>query len=236
MMAKKKLGKLKSRFDKKTKSKAIVKAEKPGPAKLSKADAQKLQDSMIAHFEAADQNLIAAALDLAQFKGGEGWLALGYDSMTLWREEEMRFSEFYNLTNVMKLLDAGVAPERIEKLKLTNINKLVRKLPESKWTDEKTLELAEGPIGVFKAKVDEQSEKIGMHVEALERRGFQVSKSVADSWDLALKVAEMVDGCGPMEKRVEAIVANYLNAESETPGRSRLQLYEDSTTPKRKAS
>lgn len=32
-----------------------------------------------------------------------------------------------------------------------------------------------------------------------------------------------------MERRVEALIANYLNSESETPGKSKLQLYQEIT-------
>lgn len=229
-MAKKKLGKLKSRFDKKGKSKptAIERVRKPLFAKLSEPEAAKLQDTIIKHFKSADQNLVAAAIGLKEFKEGKGWEALGYTTMSEWREKEMQFGKFYSLTNVMKLLDAGVSQERIEKMPLTNVDTLTRKLPPSKWTDDTVLKSAEGPIKEFEAKVTKQSEEIGMHVEDLEKRGFKVSKSIAESFDLALNVAEHVDGCKHIEKKIEAIVSNYLNAESETEGMSKQQVYLES--------
>jgi hypothetical protein len=238
-MAKKKLGKLKSRFDKKGKSKSTAIERVPKKslvAKLSETEAAKLQKTIIAHFNSADQNLIAAAVGLKEFKEGKGWEALGYSTMSEWREKEMQFGKFYSLTNVMKLLDAGVSQERIEKMPLTNVDTLTRKLPESKWTDDSILTLAEGPIKEFDKVASKKSEEIGMHVEDLERRGFKVSKSVADNWDLALRIAETVDGCTVFEKRIEAIVSNYINAESEIEGKSKLQVYEDSLQKAKKKS
>lgn len=193
---------------------------------LSRKSAEALQSAIFADFDSADKNLIAGARKLHAFILGNGWRALGYESMTAWRIQEVDARKFYGLKNVMKLLEAGVPPERVERMKLTNIDTLVRSLPPKDWKDEKILTLAEGPVQIFSEVAEKKSAEEGMHVESLERRGFSLPKSLIDNWDLALKVAELVDGCQSLDRRVEAIIGIYLNSQSREEGLSRLQLYQ----------
>lgn len=197
-------------------------------ALLTKPQASALSEGMKADLSTAEDRIIAFALKLKQFIAGKGWSALGYSGLTEYREAELGFSEFYNATRVIKLLDAGVEPDDVREMRLTNIEKLVKYLPPSAWKDAKTIELAQGPIAPFARFVEEKSETMGMAVESDESRGFRVSRSVADKWDEALRVAKLIDGCETMEKMIETIVANYLNSESEVAGKSRLQVYLES--------
>ena len=107
------------------------------------------------------------------------------------------------------------------------MNALTRQLPESQWKDDKILDAAAGPVAAFEKRVTKKSEDMGQHVEEEIPRGFKIPKTVADNWDLALKVAMVVDACATMDKRVEIILATYLNSASEVPDKSRLQLFHD---------
>jgi hypothetical protein len=199
---------------------------------LTKPQASALSEGMKADLSTAEDRIIAFAVKLKQFIGGKGWLALGYDGLTEYREAELSFSEFYNARAAIKLLDAGVSPDDVRKMKLSNMQTLVRQLPEAEWNDSKTIDLAQGPIAKFTEFAEKKSQEMGLAIERREPRGFNVPKSVADNWDLALRVAQFVDGCESLEQRIEAIVANYLNSESEVAGKSRLELYRQATEKK----
>lgn len=199
---------------------------------LSKADATKLRDGMLEDFKAAGSRLVAAAVKLDKIVRGQGWKALGYDTMTDWRKAEVNFSEFYTLRNTSRLLEQGIPAARVEKMKLTNIDTLVRQLPPSEWAKETWLKAAaEMPIKQFEAKAIGEATERGTVQEEIERRGFAGPKSLIAQWDLALKVAETVDGARRLEDRVEAIVAAYLNANSQQPGKSKLQRYHEVNEP-----
>lgn len=214
---------------KQAKKAEIVKAAQ---VTMSRPEAQKIQAGIIEDLRSADQSLVSAALKLGRLVEGQGWRALGYKNMTDWREKEVPFSDFYNLRNVQRLLSAGVSAERIERMRLTNINTMVRQLPESKWKEESWQTAAEKlPVEKFAAQARETSEKIGMHVEELARRGFSLSASLAEKFDKALKVAEAIEGATTMEMRVEAIVANYLTSPSPMPWMNKLQYYEEKVAP-----
>lgn len=213
----------------KTKREQIVKT---APPTMSKPEAQKTQAGIIEDLKSADKSLVAAALKLGKFVTGKGWVALGYQNMTDWREKEIPFSDFYNLRNVQRLLAAGVPAERIERMPLTNINTMARQLPESELKKESWIQAAaELPVDSFAKQVKKRSEEIGMHVEDEVRRGFVVSKSLGDNWDKALKVAEAIEGATTIERRVEALVANYLTSPSPEAGKNKLQYYEATNTP-----
>jgi len=173
---------------------------------LSKSQAKELEKGIVADITAAEGSVVAAAEKIEAFIRGKGWKVLGFTGMNEWRDERMNFSLFYNARNAAKLLAAGVPAATVERMKLTNINTLTRKLPESKWNDEKVLELAAGPVKEFDAKVSKQSNEIGMNVEDLVSRGFRVSVSLAESWDKAIRIARLVDGCKDIESCVEALV------------------------------
>lgn len=205
---------------------------KPGPRSvivlLSAPEAQALEDGMKADLLSAEKSVIEFAKKLDVFVRGEGWKARGYKGLTEWREKEMPFSEFYNARNVMKLLAAGVPAERIEKIPLTNINTMARQLPPSQWKDETILYDAErSPVVEFENRAKARSNQLGMNVEDAVRRGFEVPKSLADNWDLSLRIAKMVDGCKEFEACIEAIVSTYLNSNSEIPDKTRLQVYQE---------
>jgi len=208
-----------------------LKIAKPEEQKLlSKSEATKLRDGMLDDFKAAGSRLIAAAIKLDQIVRGQGWKALGYETMTEWREAEIKHSEFYTLRNTTRLLEQGVPPTRVEKMKLTNIDTLVRQLPSSEWAKETWLKAAaELPIKQFEAKAMGEAVERGTAQEEIERRGFAGPTSLIKQWDLALKVAETVDGAKRLEDRVEAIIATYLNSDSQQKGKSKLQRYQEVT-------
>ena len=207
----------------------VGKAKDPTASLLDKAGAVALRDALLEDLHAAEHSLVAAALKLGKFRAGKGWLALGYETMTAWREREMNFSEFYKLAHVAWLLDAGVPAEAVEKMKLSNVDAMVRQLPEKLWLDpEWQLAAQELPVADFAARAEAEGEKIGTAIEAMQSRGFRAPLSLCERWDTALKVAEAVDGAVRMEQRVEAIVACYLDSDSAQPGKSRLQRFHES--------
>jgi hypothetical protein len=224
---------------KEKKNKAAKKAEivKPAPQMMSKSDAQKTQAEIISDLKSADHCLVSAALKLDKFVRGKGWVALGYKNMNDWREKEIDFADFYNLRNVQYLLAEGVPAEAIEKMPLTNINTMARQLPPSKWVEKSWQKAAiELPVARFTEQAQAAGEKIGMHVEVEVRRGFSVSKSIADNWDLALKVAELIEGANTMDARIDALAANYLTSPSPEAGKNKLQYYEETIHPKEEAA
>jgi len=128
---------------------------------------------------------------------------------------------------VLKLLSEGVPTEKIERMRITNVNTMARALPPAEWKKPVWQEAAATlPTKEFTVKAHKVSDDLGQHVEILERRGFRVAKSIAENWDLALRIAEALDGAESMERRIEAIVSNYLNSPSEAPGKNKLQAYE----------
>jgi len=194
---------------------------------LSRAEAEKLQAKIVDDFRNWESSAILAAVDLDQFVRGKGWIALGYERMTDWREKEIPEADFYYLRNVLKLLSEGVPTEKIERMRITNVNTMARALPPAEWKKPVWQEAAATlPTKEFTVKAHKVSDDLGQHVEILERRGFQVAKSIAENWDLALRIAEALDGAESMERRIEAIVSNYLNSPSEAPGKNKLQAYE----------
>ena len=206
---------------------AIVKAGKLDFPVLTKTQALELEKGIVGDFQSAEKSVVAASLKYEKFVNGKGWVALGFPGQTEWREARIPFAEFYNARAAMKLLKAGVPPEQVEKMKLTNINTMTRSLPQSSWLDPKIQTLAEGPIAEFAAVAGKESESIGMHVEREDVRGFKGSASLIKNWDLCISIAKLVDGCNTQEKQIEALVACYLNGNSGTPGMSRIQLYQE---------
>lgn len=230
-MAKRKAAKSKKANNSKVQKSEIVKSEKV-PVTMTLREAEKTQAEIISDLKSADKSLVAAALKLDKFVRGKGWIVLGYRNMNDWREKEIPFSDFYNLRNVQYLLSEGVPAETIEKMPLTNINVMARQLPPSKWKDESWQKAAiELPIAKFSEQAHAAGEKIGMHVEDEVRRGFVVSKSLGDNWDKALKVADAIEGANTIERRIEALVANYLTSPSPEPGKNKLQYFESLSAP-----
>lgn len=206
----------------------IVKRDKV----LSKAEATKLQDGMTADLKAAEGRMVAAAIKLQQFRDGKGWQARGYTSETKWRIAEWNFTDFWNLRNVSRLLDAGVPAAAVEKMSITNQQAMTRYLPERCWTDKAWQQDAiEMPIADFESKAMGKANDAGLHPEALIRRGFAIPASLAEQWDLCLRVCETVDAAGPIDRRIDAIVSAYLNAPSAEPELSKLQLFYRITEP-----
>jgi hypothetical protein len=201
------------------------KAVKPDEKLLPKVAARKISDELGKLFHAAEKSLVQAAILLDKFIRGQGWKALGYKTMTLWREKEIPFSDFYNYRNAMKLLEAGVPAEQVEKIPLTNMNVITRQLPESKWSDPKLLKAAEGPVKEFERQISEKESET--KAEEILRRGFAGPKSLIEKWDLAMKVAEFIDHAEGQEAKIEAVVTEYLNGAYEEEGKSRLQAYEE---------
>lgn len=197
------------------------------PELLCQKEAQQLQDKIVSGIHEFESSAIRLAIDLDKFIRGRGWVALGYGRMTDWREKEIPEAEFYYLRNVRRLLADGVPAEKIKAMKITNINTMARALPPEQWKNPEWQEAAaKMPTDKFFKKAHRSSDEIGWHVEVLERRGFQVSKSIAENWDVALRIAEAIDGANSMEHRVEAIVSNYLNSPSEIAFKNKLQAYE----------
>ncbi len=195
---------------------------------LTRAEAQKLRDGIVEDFKAAEGRLVEAAIKLDKFVRGEGWVPLGYDTMTDWREKEMNFTQFYTLRHVLRLLEAGVSTDKIQRMSLTNIDTMVRQLPEARWKESAWQKAAaDMPVTDFKAKAVAAAEEAGTVQEEIQRRGFPGPKSLVEKWDLALKVAETVDGARRIDERVDAIVSAYLNGQGGRPGKSRLQQYEE---------
>jgi hypothetical protein len=205
------------------------------PSMLARPQAEALQKGIIQDLKAAESSVVAAAIKLEDFKRGRGWVALGFPGMTEWRKASIPESQFYNARSAMKLLDAGVPTEDVEKMPLTNINTMARSLPESDWKKPEVLRAAQGPIASFEQFATKRSDDVGMNVEELVGRGFRLPLGIAKNLDLALAVAETVDQLRGVDRRVEVILATYLNSASETPGRSRLQMYYD-LVGERKAS
>jgi hypothetical protein len=196
--------------------------------KLTKPQAKNLRDEMIEDLRAAGDRLVRAAVKLDAFVKGKGWIPLGYKTMTEWREQEISSSEFYNLRYVNKLLVAGVPPEMVSNMKLTNIDVMVRELPQSAWLREEWQRKAiDMPVADFCAHVRAEAKEVGTVVEEMHRRGFIGPASLIKNWDLAMRVAESIDGANSMESRIDAIIANYLNSESGVAGKSKLQRYEE---------
>jgi hypothetical protein len=192
------------------------------------AEAKRLRDGIIQDFKTAGASLVSAAIKLDAIVRGQGWKALGYATMTEWRTAELNFSEFFRLRNTMKLLEVGVPPAQVEKMKLTNIDTLVRQLPERDWKDTKWIAAAaEMPVSEFESRAKAEAIDVGTIQEEIERRGFAGPKSLIEQWDMALRVAEAVDGAAGLEARVEAIVACYLNSDSQAPGKTKLQRYHE---------
>jgi hypothetical protein len=210
----------------------VVDAPAAPAGDLTRPEASALSEAMKMDLASAEGNIIAFAIKLKRFIAGKGWLSLGYAGLTEYREAELSFSEFYNARAAVKLLDAGVSPDDVRRMKLSNMQTLVRQLPEAEWKDAKVIDLAQGPIATFTQFAEKKSQEMGLAIERREPRWFRVPKSVAENWDLALNVAQYVDGCETFEQRIEAIVASYLNSESEIPGKSRLELYRQATEKK----
>lgn len=212
----------------KQEKKEIVKSsDVEARSQLSRKQAQELQEKIIASFQSWESAAIRMAIDLDKFVRGKGWVALGYQNMTDWREKEIPEADFYYLRNVQKLLAEGVPPEKVEAMRITNVNTMARALPAAEWKKTEWQEAAaKMPIREFTVKAHKVSDDLGQHVEALERRGFQAPKSITDNWDLALRIAEALDRADTMERRIEAIVSNYLNSPSEMAGKNKLQAYE----------
>lgn len=212
---------------------ALAKNTQPVEIMLSVAEAKALEEGMKADLLASERSIIAFAKKLDKFVRGEGWKVLAdkegkpYKGLTEWREAEMPFSEYYNARAVMKLLRAGVSADQVDKMQLTNINTMVRQLPPSQWKEEKILAAAEGPIASFGRQATKLSNEIGMNVEEQLSRSISGPKSLIDNWDLSLRIAGTIDGCKDFESKIEAIVSTYLNSNSEIPGKTRLQLYQE---------
>lgn len=199
----------------------------PKEKALSKSEAAKLRDGILEDIRSVEGRMIAAAIKLDKFVRGQGWTPLGYDSLSAWRDAEIETREFYNLRNVGRLLEAGIEPEAVEKMRLTNINTMVRSLPEKAWVQPEWKAAAtELPVGAFEEKARKEAQKAGTEWEYSVRRGFALPKSLADKWDMALRVAEAVDGAARMDERIEAIVSCYLDSPSEMPGKSKQQAFE----------
>jgi hypothetical protein len=209
----------------------IVKASKvkmPKEDIMPVAQARQLRDGIIQDFKSAEGSLVAAAIKLDAFTRGVGWKALGYETMTEWRETEIKSTEFFRLRNVNRLLEAGVPVASVEKMKLTNIDVLVRQLPEKEWKKADWQKAAaELPVADFEKRATAEAEDFGTIQEQIERRGFAGPTSLIEQWDLALKVAEAVEGAQKLEARIETIVACYLNSDSQTEGRTKLQRYHE---------
>lgn len=204
----------------------IVKASQVAP--LCKADAVKLNSEIKSGFKSYMRERAKTAEKLNEFIVGKGWLALGYQNMTDWREKEIGEGEFYYLRNMLKLLSEGVPPSVAERIPITNINTMARTLTPKEWKDEKWQKAAaEMKTDEFQEKAQKSSDEEGRHVEILDHRGFSASRSIIKNWDLALRIAETLDGADTMERRVEAIVSNYLNSPSEKEGKNKLQAYEE---------
>jgi len=204
----------------------IVKADSTkGIALLSRAEAAELDAGIDKDMQSANKSLIAMAIKLDQFKAGQGWKALGFLTMNEWREKKMNFSTFYNATAAMKLLNAGVPAKQVESLSLTNMNEIVRKLPQNKWTDPEILKAATGSVATFEKIVTQKSDEICMHIEERGVRSFSAGKSSLEKWDLAMKIAESVEGCQDAETRVEAVCAAYINSASREVGKTKQDLY-----------
>src|SRR5579885_1750422 len=211
----------------KSKNAEIVKMPKEDGEVMPVAEAKRLRDAIIADLRSAEGSLVSAAIRLAKFTKRQGWKALGYETMTEWREAEVRFAEFFRLRNVSKLLEQGVPAESVEKMKFSNIDMLARQLPPSEWKKpEWQKAAAEIPVAEFERRAKARAEDVGTVQEEIERRGFAGPRSLVEQYDLALKVAEAVDGAVRMEERIEIIVATYLNSDSRG-GKTRLQLYQD---------
>lgn len=226
MKTKNKKAKRESKALAKKESTVSVKAEVDA-GQLSHKEAEALQGQIKEGFKLWERNVISTAAAVDKFRRGRGWIALGYQNMTEWREKEIGYADFYYLRNVQKLLEEGVPAEAVEKMRVTNINTMARTLPPKEWKKPEWQEAAaKMATDKFSEKAHGASDEMGQHVELQVARGFHVAKSVADNWDLALKVAEMIDGAESMERRIEAIVSNYLNSPSESAGKNKLQAYE----------
>lgn len=193
---------------------------------LSKEEASVLRDGILDDFGDAGRSIISAAIKLRQFRMGKGWLALGYPTETEWREAEIPWQEFQNARAAIKMLDVGVEPEILERMKISNVHSMVKHLPEKKWLDPNIQAAAiSETVANFDVQVRAKAETLGTLAEDWHARGWHGPASVVENWDLALKVAELVDGAKALDKRVDAIIATYLNSQSARPGLSRLQLY-----------
>lgn len=207
--------------------------EKQAVIPLSKEEAGKLRDGILDDLAQSASRQIEAALKFRRFVVGRGWEALGYESLTAWREAEVRFGEFYKLRRIAELIAAGVAEKDIRAIvaarRATNLDGLYqlyrvqpKLLTEGKWVEE----ARQLPIADFEAKVEKELVRRGAEPEATVPVSLgQLPTGVAEKLRLALKVAEEVDGAKNKAEAVEAIAANYLNAASDEPGKSKLQRY-----------
>lgn len=205
-------------------------SEKSTPRKdsndLTKAQALKLEEGFLKDLTSAEQSLISAAIKLDSFVKGRGWTPLGFPTMTEWRIKKVPAAEFYNLRSVNKLIEAGVSPETVKQMRLTNMTEMTRKLPQSAWLDEAWQQDAiKLPVDTFEKKANQFAEESGQHIEEVQRRGFIGSLSLVETWDTAMKVAEIIDSAKSMESRVEAVLAEYLNSNSAVEGKSKLARY-----------
>lgn len=194
----------------------------------TKDEALRLQEGIKQLLRVTGASLVEAAIQLDAFKKRRGWEALGYQSMTAWRTVELQASEFYTLRDVTKLLDAGVPSEIVNKMPVTNIQVLTRKLPPSAWKNKQWQQKAiDLPVATFERAATEASADIGMHVEEMQRRGFVLPVSLAEVWDDTLRAIEVLEGVRKMEQKIEMLLSEYLNGPSAMPGRSRLQRYQE---------
>lgn len=195
---------------------------------LTKAEAQKLESGMREDFQAAEDRLVAAAIKLDKFVRGEGWKALGFAYLGEWRDARMNYTEFYQLRRVQKLLEAGVPEEKVEQMKLTNIEVMATQLTPAQWNKPEWQKAAiDLPVKDFEEKARTAAHEQGTEVEQVFRRGFVASQSAVEQWDESLRVAEAVDGATRMDNKLDAVCGTYLNSASKQPGKTRRQRYEE---------
>jgi hypothetical protein len=193
---------------------------------LSREAALSLQEEIRDSFRLAENLLVEAAIKLKQFLDGRGWAALGYATMTAWREAEFNFTQFYNARSVILLLEAGVSEKTVRHMPVGNVGSITHLLPEKYWKDPAWQQRAiDMGTRDFANLARAEATQAGTAPEEVFRRGFWGPQSLIEKWDLCFRVAEAVDGAKGQEQVVEALVSNYLDGASARPGKSRLQYY-----------